>query len=395
MKVIQINATCGAGSTGKICVEISKLLTEKGIENYIFYFEGESEYPLGKKVTTDYYIKSQALLSRSLGNYGFNSKGATKRLIEEIKKINPDIIHLHNIHCHGCNFNLLFEYLKATDIKILWTFHDCWAFTGYCMYFDMVDCNKWECCCNNCPQKDKYSWFFDKSENLYEKKKNILQDLNLTIVTPSKWLADVVKKSFLKNYPIKVINNGIDLSLFEPTESNFKENNGIADKYMLLGVSFDWDTRKGLDVFVELSKQLSEKYQIVLVGVNEAAKKQLPENIIAIGRTKNQKELAEIYSAADVFVNPTKEENFPTVNIESLACGTPIVSYETGGSSEIFDEASGVAVPKNDIDKLKQEIISVCENKRFTKENCIKRAQNLNSKDKFNEYIVLYEQLLK
>ena len=185
MKVVQVNATCGAGSTGKICVEISKLLSEKGIENYILYFEGESDYPTGRKITTDYYLKSQALLSRAFGNYGFNSKSATEKLIEEIEKINPDIIHLHNIHCHGCNLKLLFEYLKDKKTKLVWTFHDCWAFTGYCMYFDMVGCDKWETGCESCPQKSKYSWFFDNSKTLYEKKKSILKDLDLTIVTPS------------------------------------------------------------------------------------------------------------------------------------------------------------------------------------------------------------------
>ncbi len=395
MKVVQINATCGAGSTGKISVEISKLLSAKGIENYIFYFEGESDYPTGRKITTDYYLKSQALLSRAFGYYGFNSKSATKRLIEEIENVNPDIIHLHNIHCHGCNLQLLFEYLKNKKTKLVWTFHDCWAFTGYCMYFDMVGCDKWVTGCENCPQKSKYSWIFDNSKTLYEKKKSILKDLDLTIVTPSEWLAGITKKSYLGNYPVKVINNGIDLSLFEPTGSNFKENYGIADKYMLLGVSFDWDERKGLNDFVQLSKELDKEYKIVLVGVNDNLKAQLPESIIAIGRTKTQKELAEIYSSADVFVNPTKEENFPTVNIECLACGTPIVSYETGGSSEIFDEACGVSVPKGDIEKLKTQIINICESKPFTKEACVKRSSNFNSKDKFSEYVVLYEELLK
>ena len=395
MKVVQINATCGAGSTGKICVEISKLLSEKGIENYILYFEGESDYPTGRKITTDYYLKSQALLSRAFGNYGFNSKSATEKLIEEIEKINPDIIHLHNIHCHGCNLKLLFEYLKDKKTKLVWTFHDCWAFTGYCMYFDMVGCDKWETGCESCPQKSKYSWILDNSKTLYEKKKSILKDLDLTIVTPSEWLAGITKKSYLGNYPVKVINNGIDLSLFEPTQSNFKESYGMTDKYMLLGVSFDWDERKGLNDFVQLSKELDEKYKIVLVGVNDNLKAKLPESIIAIGRTKTQKELAEIYSAADVFVNPTKEENFPTVNIECLACGTPIVSYETGGSSEIFDEACGVSVPKGDIEKLKSEIINICESKPFTKNACVKRSSSFNSKDKFSEYVALYEELLK
>ena len=324
MKVVQVNAVCGKGSTGKIAVAVSELLTQKQIDNYVLYASGDSASPLGIKYATDKQIKWQALRSRLFGEYGFNSRAITKRLIAELDKIQPDIVHLHNLHGHNCHLDLLLQYLKERKIKVYWTFHDCWAFTAYCPHFDMIGCEKWKTGCHHCPQRKQYSWFFDKSKKLYERKREAMSGLDLTIVTPSQWLADLTKQSFLKDCPVKVINNGIDLDIFQPIESDFRKKYKCEDKYILLGVAFDWGARKGLDIFIELAKRLDEKYQIVLVGTNEKTDKLLPNDIISIHRTQNQKELAEIYTAADLFVNPTREENFPTVNIEALACGTPL-----------------------------------------------------------------------
>lgn len=390
MKVIQINSVCGKGSTGKICVAVSELLNEKGIENYILYSGGNSDYPQGIKYQNTFYTKIQALKSRIFGNYGFNSARSTRRLIKEIEKINPDVIHLHNIHSHDANLMLFFKYLKKTKKKLFWTFHDCWAFTGYCAYFDMIGCGKWITRCHKCPQKSYYSWFFDKSKKLFDKKKKLFSGLDLTIITPSKWLGNLVKQSFLKDYPVKVINNGIDLNIFKPTESNFREKYNIKDKFILLGVAFGWERRKGLDVFVELSKRLDERFQIVLVGTDDNVDKQLPKNIISIHRTQNQTELAEIYTSADLFVNTTREENYPTVNMESVACGTPVLTFNTGGSSEMLDETCGAIVPKNDIDGLEKEILRVFVDRPFNKEDCLSKAKQFNKDDRFEEYIDLY-----
>jgi glycosyltransferase involved in cell wall biosynthesis len=391
MKIVQINATCGAGSTGKICVAVSQLLTQKGIENYILYSEGQSDYPLGIKYQKGCYTKLQALYSRVFGNYGFNSYLSTKRLIKKMKELKPDIVHLHNLHSHNCNLKKLFSFLKKENIKIYWTFHDCWVFTAYCPYFDMIGCQKWKNGCYSCLQRKQYSWFVDKSKKLYRQKKELFKGLDLTIVTPSQWLANLVKQSFLKEYPVKVINNGIDLSVFKPTESDFRKKYGLENKYILLGVAFGWGKRKGLDVFIELFKRLNEKYQIVLVGTDDNVDKQLPQNIISIHRTQNQTELAEIYSAADLFVNPTREENFPTVNIEALACGTPVLTFRTGGSPEIIDETCGAVVYKDDIVGLQKEIERIYIEKPYTSEACISRANHFDKNDKFNEYIALYE----
>jgi len=393
MKIVQINATCGVGSTGKICVGISKLLTENIIDNYIFFSAVSDGYELGIRCSNHRYLKLQALKSRIVGNYGFNSKKATRKIIIELERIQPDIVHLHNIHGHDCDLEMLFTYFKNHNTKLVWTFHDCWAFTGYCPHFTMVKCDKWETACSKCVQYREYSWFFDRCGELFEKKKSLFEGLDLTVVTPSKWLADIVKQSFLRNYPVKVINNGIDLSVFKASESNFRERYGLEDKKIVLGVSFGWDCRKGFDVFLELAKRLSESYRIVLVGTDANIDKILPNNILSIHRTQDQQELAAIYSAANVFVNPTREENYPTVNMEALACGTPVVTFRTGGSPEMFDETCGSVVDCDDVDALEAEIIRICTEKPYSKEACIKRTQEFNKNERFKEYLRLYERI--
>lgn len=392
MKIVQINATCGAGSTGKICSAIAALLDQNNVENYIFYASGKSSDPHGKKFLSKWCIKLQALCSRILGNYGFNTRFSTKKLLKELDMLSPDIVHLHNLHGHNVNLTLLFRYFKKhPKIKIIWTFHDCWAFTGYCAYFTWSKCDKWINGCHKCPQRRTYSWFFDRSRTLYNRKKELFSGLDMTVVTPSEWLAGLVKKSFLKEYPVKVINNGIDLSVFQPRKSNFRKNHNISENaYIILGVAFDWERRKGLDVFVKLANKLPSDYQIVLVGTNEDVERSLPSNVIPIRRTKNQTELAEIYSTANLLVNPTREENYPTVNMESIACGTPVLTFRTGGSPEIIDERCGCVVDCDDIKALEACIADIRANKRFEAIGCLERSASFDAKDKFAEYIRLY-----
>ncbi len=393
MKVVQINSTCGVGSTGKICVSISEMLTKENIENYILYSSEKSDYPLGYKCANKPYIKFQALKSRVFGNNGFNSKKITKKTISFLKKIQPDIVHLHNLHSHNINLTQLFSFLKKENIRVVWTMHDCWAFTGYCPHFAFIACNQWIRECISCPQYKTTSWFFDRSRNVYRRKKAAETGVkNLTIVTPSQWLADLVKQSFLKDYPIKVIHNGIDLTVFKPTPSDFRKKYGIPEnKFILLGVAFGWGARKGLDVFIELAHRLDkEKFQIVLVGTDNNADKQLPKEIISIHRTQNQAELAEIYTAADLFVNPTREEVLGLVNIEANACGTPVVTFRTGGSPECICEKTGSVTGYNDIDALQKEIERICETEPFSKEDCIMRAKEFDENVRFKEYLELY-----
>lgn len=395
MRIIQINSTCGIGSTGKIAVGISRLLTQSNTDNYIFCSFQSNKYPLGIQFCNKSYTNIQAMQSYFFGNYGFNSVAITKRMVSEIERLNPDIVHLHNIHGHDCNLEILFSYFKERKIKLIWTFHDCWAFTGYCTYFSMNDCNKWKNECEKCTQRSTYSLLFDRSNELFHRKKRLFDGLDMTIVTPSIWLADIVKQSFLKDYPIEVINNGIDLEVFKPISSDFKQKYHIPDKKsIVLGVAFYWDARKGLDFFTALSQRLDkEKYQIVLVGIDKRVERQLPNNIITINRLQSQSELAAIYSSSDVYVNPTREDNYPTVNIESLACGTPVLTFRTGGSPEMLDETCGSVVECGDIDALESEIIRICTDKPYSKEACIRKAKAFDKNERFKEYLKLYERI--
>ena len=392
MKVVQINTTCGVGSTGKICVGVSRLLTEEGIENYILYSTRSNGYEQGIACTDRREQRMQAAKSRLLGNYGFNSKGATKRMIANLERIQPDVVHLHNIHGHDCDLDTLCAYLKSKRIRVFWTFHDCWAFTGYCPHFTMVGCDHWKTGCHHCPQRREYSWLWDCSGKNYRRKQAALDGLDLTVVTPSRWLADVVGESFLRDCPVRVIHNGIDLSVFRPTESDFREKHGLTGKRILLGVAFGWDERKGLDVFIELARRLPDSYRIVLVGTDDRVDRMLPDSILSIHRTQDQRELAEIYSAADLFVNPTREENYPTVNMESLACGTPILTFRTGGSPEILDETCGAVVERGDVDALEAEILRICDTEPYSAEACLTRAAGFDLHERFREYVHLYVQ---
>jgi glycosyltransferase involved in cell wall biosynthesis len=396
MRITQINVTCTAGSTGKICKAIGERLAAQGDEGYILHVQTLADTENYISCATPRYIRTQALRSKILGNYGFNGRAATKRLIAHLERIRPDVVHLHNLHSHNAHLNLLFHYLKEKKIKVVWTFHDCWAFTGYCPHFAMAGCDKWKTGCEHCPQRHHHSFLFDRSRELYRKKKELFSGLDMTIVTPSRWLADLVKQSFLKDYPVTVINNGIDLTVFRPRESDFREKYGIpADKHILLGVAFDWGVRKGLDVFLRLAEELDpDRYQIVLVGTNDAVDKQLPSRIISIHRTQNQQELAGIYSAADLLLNPTREDTYPTVNMESLACGTPVLTFRTGGSPEMLDETCGAVVPCDDVKSFCDEIVRLCESQSLTAEACAAKARGFDQNEKFKEYVTLYERIV-
>jgi glycosyltransferase involved in cell wall biosynthesis len=258
----------------------------------------------------------------------------------------------------------------------------------------MATCDKWQSQCFRCVQKREYSFFFDKSEKIFERKKRLFEGLDFTIITPSRWLSDIVRRSFFKEYPVEVINNGIDLEIFKPQENDFRQRYGLENKKIILGVSFEWDERKGLDAFIGLSQSLSDEYKIVLVGTDDNVDKHLPKNVLSIHRTQNQKELAAIYSAADVLVNPTREDNFPTVNMESIACGLPLITFKTGGSIEIFDEGSGLMVDKDDIDGMERAIRQVRKDGGLSREECILRSKKYDQNERFTEYVDLIQSML-
>lgn len=399
--LLQINSVVNSGSTGRIAEEIGQSAIAAGWESYIAY--GRNERPSSSKlirIGSDKDIKLHGLQTRLFDRHGLGSKDATTAFIRKVEDIKPDIVHLHNIHGYYINIEVLFQYLKNANVPVVWTFHDCWPITGHCSYFSFVGCEKWKTQCYKCPQKKGYpaSYFIDRSKKNYNLKKELFNSLsNLTLVPVSQWLSGILKESFLQNYPIKVINNGINSEVFKPSiNSDFRNKNGLEDKFILLGVASIWDQRKGLKDFIELSKLLDSDCQIVLVGLTKKQIDQLPDNILGIERTESVDALADIYATSDAFINPTYEDNFPTTNLESLACGTPVITYKTGGSPEAIDESTGIVVEQGNINKLVEAINLIKENgKQYYSDACVNRAQRLYKKeDRYKEYIDLYEELI-
>lgn len=401
MKVLQINVVCGVGSTGRIATDLYHIIKQEGHQCKIAYGRGEAMNILaedGIRIGNDMDMKAHALMTRITDKTGFYSKRATLRFIEWVKGYDPDVVHLHNIHGYYINIEVLVDYLKEAKKKVIWTLHDCWGFTGHCSHFDYIGCEKWKVQCSNCVQKQEYpkSLIKDNSKYNYQKKKELFSGIdNMTIVTPSKWLAELANQSYLGNYPVEVIHNGINLEKFKIIPTDFKERMGLTDKKIVLGVTSMWEPRKGLQDFIKLSELLDEEYKIVLVGLSEKQKQQLPKDIMGITRTNNVDELIEIYNAADVFVNPTYEDNFPTTNLESLACGTPVITYDTGGSVESVNSSCGSIVDKGNIESVNQGIAVLLEmDKRSLKENCASQSKRYDKIKKFKQYIDVYKEVI-
>lgn len=402
MKIAALNDLPN-GSPARIMHWISELArSELNAEVYEFYgIQGSRKSCNPNKETNSYGNRMEVslgrFLSKSTGIHGIWNFFGTVKLIRTMEKINPDLIHLHNIHLWNINLPILFRYIKKRKLPVVWTLHDCWSFTGQCPYFTVVNCNKWKEGCYKCPQLRRYPGsYIDHTRLLYHLKKKWFTGIsNLTLVTPSEWLLSLVKESYLKGYQSVCINNGIDFCTFHKSHGKIRDKYCLQKKKIILGVAFDWGFRKGLDIFIELSKRLDERYVIILVGIEEKHRKSIPDNIICIERTENQMELAELYSDADVFFNPTREDNFPTVNIEALSCGTPVITFCNGGSSEMIDESCGIALNTENIDIIKANIETVVSTGRITSEACIGKAQQYKSERALSKYIMLYETVLK
>lgn len=403
MKILFVNTSVNTGSTGRISEEIGRAALATGHECWFAYGRQVQPSKLNLiKVGNSWDVRRHILQSRLLDNHGFASKAVTKRFVSKIKEINLDIVNLHNVHGYYLNIELLLNYLSDAGIPVIWTFHDCWPITGHCSYFDAVDCDKWKTECEHCPNKHGYpkSVGLDRSKQNYEKKKRLIRSLkNLTIVTPSIWLKEIVGESYLKDFKTIVINNGVDLNVFRPTEDiEFYDRVGLnQNKRLLLGVANIWDKRKGLDEFIEISKSMPLDWQILLVGLNEEQIKNLPRNIIGIKRIENVQQLAALYSRSDVFVNPTYVDNFPTTNIEALSCGTPIVTYKTGGSPEAIDAKTGIVVDKGEQKALQTAIEQILSYDRSVlRKECRARAELLyNKHDRFNDYMELFHKIVR
>jgi len=395
-KLLQINVTANWGSTGKIAEDIGKLTIDAGWDSWIAYGRGKPKSASNLiRIGNDWDMRWHGIQSRLFDNHGLASKRTTKRFIEQINEIRPDIIHLHNIHGYYLNYKILFKYLKDWGGPVVWTLHDCWPFTGHCAYYDFARCNRWQTGCHDCPQSRSYpsSLWRDNSRNNYIRKKESFSELrNLTFVPVSDWLRRELSKSFLASYNAVTIHNGIDIDVFRPTELSIKDNT----QKVILGVASVWDRRKGLDEFVKLRALLPENYMIILVGLSHDQISTLPMGISGIRRTENIEQLVGLYSMADVFVNPTLEDNFPTTNLEALACGTPVVTYNTGGSPEAIDESTGFVVDYMNVNLLAERITYVCEASPFSSKACRDRAEQLyDKKISFKKYINIYNELIR
>jgi putative colanic acid biosynthesis glycosyltransferase len=398
MRVLQINSVANTGSTGRIAEEIGSTLIDNGHQSYIAYGRGKAKsrselIRIGEE--SDVYIHGAYTLLTD--RHGFASKKPTQRLIQQIQNIKPDILALHNLHGYYLHLPVLFDFIKRENIPVVWTLFDCWAFTGHCTYFDDIDCLKWQTHCKKCPKYKNYpsSWVDNSYENFDAKSTLFTSINNMELVTHSDWLNGLVKESFLSRYQVNVTPSAINLELFKHRNSSLREQFHIGDKKVLLGCASAWSNRKGYRDFIELSRLLDDNYQIVMIGLNKKELKGLPATIIGLGRTESIEELAAWYSLAHVFINPTSQDNFPTTNLEALACGTPVITYNTGGSPEAIDPATGFVVNKGDIEGVVEAIekLGALNYDKISKA-CRARAERLyDKKNRYLDYLRIFERM--
>ena len=406
-KLLQINPTLRIStSTGRIMQEIGELALQNGWESYIAYGKGRDGIkpcrsqiiPVGNRWSTLWH----GAQTRLFDNHGLASTQATKIFVKRIEEIAPDVIHIHNIHGYFLNYKVLFDYLSKCDIPVVWTVHDCWLYTGHCYYYSYVGCGKWQTGCNHCPQQRKFpaSLLMDRSARNYADKKVAFTSMpkdKFVIVPVSDWIREEMRHSFLSEYNFRVIHNGINTDVFHVCDTRESVSRyGLAGKHILLGVASIWSKEKGLDDFIEMASLLKDDEKIVLVGVKPEEQKLLPPNILGISRTGNVHELAELYSMADAFINPTWQDNYPTVNLEAISCGTPVVTYRTGGSVEAVTEQTGFIVKQGDYKGLLEAARAI---RRLGKSHyqplCREYAlAHFNKEDRYADYFRLYDELM-
>lgn len=400
--LLQINSVANTGSTGRIAEGIGQAAIKAGWKSFIAYgrYANPSQSEL-IKIGNKWDVYDHVLQTRLFDKQGLASKGATKKLIQRIEQIKPNIIHLHNIHGYYLNYPILFEHLSKNNIPVVWTLHDCWPFTGHCAYFSYLGCEKWKLQCKHCPNLKEYptSFGLDNSNTNYKSRKKYFTSIhNLTLVPVSDWLENLVHQSFLKKCYSQRIYNGIDTTIFHsiPMSNSILNKYAIPNSNFVLGVANVWEKRKGLQDFIQLRKILPTSYSIVLVGLNLRQITELPNGIIGIQRTENVEQLRDLYVSALTFVNPTWEDNFPTTNLEALACGTPVITYRTGGSPEAISPETGFVVEQGDIQGMVNAIEKICQEEKSTySKACRDRAvRYFNKEERFQEYVDLYNQIL-
>ena len=395
MKVLQINSVCGRGSTGRIASDLADILKAQGHECRIAYgrdMPPESCREIAVRIGNSWDVRLHGVATRLLDAHGFASRRATARFLDWVRDYGPDLIHLHNIHGYYLNIELLFDCLKQLGRPVVWTLHDCWSFTGHCAHYTAAGCGGWKTGCGGaCPRRQAYPkclWKGSAAENFRRKRATFLGVPDLTLVTPSRWLAGEVRQSFLGEYPVEVIPNGVDLEQFRPTPGDFRKRHGLEGKRVLLGVAGVWGDSKGLPDFMELAKRLGPGDRVVLAGLDSRQMDGLPDNVLGLGRTDSVRELAEIYTMADVFVNPSVEEALGMTTVEALACGTPVLTYDRSAVPEVADSTCGIAVPPG-----VQNLLDALDRVRFPAEACRKRAEEFDKRRRFGEYLELYKRL--
>lgn len=393
MKILQINTVCGTGSTGRIAVGLADILKAEGHDCRIAY--GRDTPPefcreIAVRIGNDWDVCLHGVATRLFDAHGFGSKQTTARFLDWVREYDPDLIQLHNIHGYYLNIELLFDYLKKAGKPVVWTLHDCWSYTGHCAYYTAAGCGRWETadCSGGCPQPEQYPKCIRKGDsagNFRRKRAAFVGVPNLTLVTPSHWLAEEVKRSFLGEYPVEVIPSGIDLEQFKPTPGNFRQLYGLEKKRVLLGVANGWGIRKGISDFMELAGLLDPDSRIVMVGLNRQEIKRLPANVLGLERTGSVRELAEIYTMADVYLNLSREETQGMTTVEALACGTPVLTYNQTAVPETVDSTCGVVVSPG-----VQNVLDALDKVRFPSDACRKRAEFFKKQKRFQEYLNLY-----
>lgn len=363
MRVLLINSVYGSGSTGRICAQLAAALTDAGHTCCAAYGRGKAAPVAGEtllRIGTDADVRAHGAATRLRDAHGLASSGATRKFLEAANCFDADVIHLHNIHGYYLNYEILFDYLRACGKPVLWTLHDCWAFTGHCAYFDAVHCDRWKSGCGECPQRGAYpaSVLADGSRRNFRRKSVAFQNVErLSIVTPSEWLANLTRASFLGDYQVHIIPNGVDSSIFYPQPDDVVAASlpeGVVPGRYLLGVANEWEPRKGLRDFIALADRLSGTgMRLVLVGLSEAQLRDLPPSVFGLRRTESPKALAALYSGCAAYLNLTYEENYPTTNLEAAACGADVITYASGGCAETL-HARSAAVPAGDLDAVER-----------------------------------------
>lgn len=400
MKILQINCSAG-GSTGNIASSIHQKLLAEGYDSYFAYGLGKCDLKKTYRISNWLDNHIHLYLANFTGFHGFFSVICTLRFLSFVNKIKPDIIHLHNLHGYYLNIPLVFKYIKKNNISIMWTLHDCWAYTGKCPHYTMANCEKWKNECYGCSQKKQYpfSYLFDTSGVLYKYKKKLFTSIDdINIVTVSNWLKSQAKMSFLSSFDIKTIYNGIDTQTFTLCDNNEyinKKYKLASDDKLILGVASGWSERKGLKNFIDISYQLKENEKIILVGLTDSQIEMLPQNITGIKRTENKQELAMLYSRADVFLNTSKEETFGLVTAEALSCGAPVVAFDSTACSEIITEKCGIVLKNDDIHSIINGIRSAYKFKINSRDFNLYINNNFSKEKMVNNYLGEYKKYIK